>query len=110
MNHQMLSQVGFLGETLIAMRLVANERALTCVHTKVIKEVMPFSEKHAAVVMVTLQNLHLPVSPWIQELEYSKAPGCWELFINLDLRNVKVSALSHFYGHALRNLCSHFWV
>lgn len=110
MNHLMLGQVGFLGETLIAMRLIADKRTLTSVHTKVIKKVVPFSEKHTAVVMVALKNFNLSMSPWIQELEHSKAPGCWELFINFDLRNVKVSALSHFNGHALRNLLSHFWV
>jgi hypothetical protein len=49
---QVLCQISLLCETLITTRLVTNERALACVHTEMVKEVVPLSEEHTTIRMV----------------------------------------------------------
>jgi hypothetical protein len=83
-HSQVLVQVGFLGEALITTVLLALERALTGVDSKVVKEVVPFSEEHVAPTVVTFQKLHISLGPWVFVFENTKLSGMRYLFINFD--------------------------
>ena len=81
---QVLVEVSFLGEALIATVLLALERALTGVDSKVVKEVVPVSEEHVAAAVVTFQKLHISLGPWVFVFVNTKLSGVRYLFINFD--------------------------
>lgn len=58
-DSQVLGEIGFLGEALIASRLLTDERALPSMNSQMIEKVMPLAEEHPAVVIVTFQNFDL---------------------------------------------------
>ena len=64
-----LIKIGFLSKGLVALGLRAQEGSLSRVDTKVIKEVMPLSEKHAAATVVTFQKLNMSLSSRVFILE-----------------------------------------
>mmetsp|Transcript_10211 Transcript_10211/g.13842 ORF Transcript_10211/g.13842 Transcript_10211/m.13842 type:complete len:98 (-) Transcript_10211:92-385(-) len=66
---EVLGEVGLLGEALAAVGLATDEGALAGVHAQVVEEVVPLAEEHAALLMVALQNFHLPHSSRILVLE-----------------------------------------
>ena len=55
MNSDMLVKISLLSKRLIAKWFRAQKRTLSSVHSKVIKEVVPFPEKHLAIAKVAFQ-------------------------------------------------------
>ena len=88
----MLLEVSLLGETLIATFCGADERSLASVDPEMVKKVVPLREKHLAIVMITFQNLHEPLSGRVLILEDSKFFGFGYGLIDFDFREVKVLA------------------
>ena len=81
---EMLVQVGLLGESLVAARLCAEEWALTGVDAEMVKEVVPLSEMHIAVRVVTFQYLDITLSSRIFVSVYTELFGGWNMLVNLD--------------------------
>ena len=69
MHCDVLIKIGFLSKGLVELGLRAQEGSLSRVDTKVIKEVMPLSEKHAAATVVTFQKLNMSLSSRVFILE-----------------------------------------
>jgi hypothetical protein len=53
MNSKMFIEISFLGKGLITIRFLTFERTFTSVDTKMIKKIMPLSEKHFASIVIT---------------------------------------------------------
>ena len=83
-DSHMLCQIGLLSEALVAGGDLARERALTCVHAQVVKEVMPLSEEHGAVLVVALEYFDLSHRSRVLVSKDAKISRRWHCFINFD--------------------------
>ena len=92
MDSQVFVQVSLLSKALIATWFLAGKWSLTCMNSQMIKKVMPLSEKHLAVGVVTFKDLHISLRPRIFILVNSKLPCLGNTLIDLD--GVKVKAVS----------------
>ncbi len=84
MDGLMLGQICLLSERLVTSCLLANEWSLTCVHTQVVKKVMPLSEEHSTVGVVTLKNFDLPHGAGVLVFENSELSRIGHCLIDLD--------------------------
>lgn len=75
MHIHMLVKVRFLGEGLVAIEVTTLERALACVNSKVVKEVVPLSEIKLASSKITLQNFDASVGSGILVFEHTVTSG-----------------------------------
>lgn len=108
MHRQVLVQVGFLCEALVTAWLWADKRSLLGVDSEMVKEIMPFAEKHFAVSVVAFQQFYLTLRPWILVFEDSEESCGWHFLLNLDRLKVKVLTRLYVYfcanGDLLSNL------
>ena len=65
---EVLVQVGFLCEALVAALIGAIERPLACVHTQVVEEVVPLTEVHLAASVLAEEYLYVALGAWVFEL------------------------------------------
>lgn len=103
MHGQVLIQVGLLSKTLVAARLQALERPLAGVDPQVIEKVMPLPEEHVALFVVTLQNLYVPLRPWVFVLVNSELARRRNVFVDFYRAEVEVLAQLHEDLGAVRN-------
>ncbi len=80
----MFGEIRLLSETLVASSNLAHKRSFTCVNPKVIEKVMPLSEEHAAVVVITFKNFDLAHCARILISVNSEFSRVWHSLINLD--------------------------
>jgi hypothetical protein len=105
-----LGQIGLLSETLVTTRLVANEGSLPCVHTEMVKKVVPLSEEHPTILVITFKYLHLTHCPWILVLEDAEFTCGRYSLVDLDGVEVEVAALLDVNLGVRRDLLLHFTV
>ena len=71
-NCQMLIQICLLSEALVTTFLWAHKWSLLGMHSQMVKEIMPFAEKHLAVNKVAFQNFHLSLCARVFVLYHSE--------------------------------------
>lgn len=89
MHRQMLVQVSFLREALLATRFAALERPLARVHAQVVEEVVPLAEEHVAVGMLAQQYLHIALGARVLVLVDCELTRRRYLLVDLDLAEVE---------------------
>ena len=110
MHGQMLRQVRLLREALVAAGLLAYKGSLSRVHSKVVEEVVPLSEKHLAVTLIALKNLDLAHCARIFIPEHAEGACRGHRLLDLDRAEIEVSAELHMNLRALRDLLLHLCV
>ena len=110
MHGQMLRQVRLLREALVAAGLLAYKGSLSRVHSKVVEEVVPLSEKHLAVTLIALKNLDLAHCAGIFIPEHAEGACRGHRLLNLDRAEIEVTAELHMNLRALRDLLLHLCV
>lgn len=68
MDLEVLVQVRFLRESLLAALEVAHEGPLARVHSQVVEEVVPLAEEKVAAVYFALQYFDVAVGAWVLKL------------------------------------------
>lgn len=104
MDFNMFVQVGSLSEAEFAVREGALVGALVSVDAQVVEEIVPLAEMFPALLVVTLQDLYVPLGLRILEGEYSELFRVRNMLFDLD--GLKVEGVSGFdqYGHVSRNV------
>ena len=69
-----------------------------------IKEVVPFAEVLATVVMITFKDLDVPFAFWIFEAEDSELFSCWNVFLDLNRAKVESLACLYVHSHVVRDI------
>lgn len=93
MDGLVLCQICLLGERLVTSCLLANEGALTRVHTQVVEKVMPLSEEHSTISVITLKNFDLSHCAGVLVLENSELARVGHRLIDLDRVHGEAGAL-----------------
>ena len=106
----MLGQIGLLREALVTARLVAHEGSLSCVHTEMVEKVVPLSEEHPTILVITFKDLHLTHCPWVLVLEDSESARGRYSLVDLDGVEVEVGALLDMNFGVRGDLLLHFTV
>ena len=92
---EVLVQVGFLCEALVAALIGALERPLACVHTQVVEEVVPLTEVHLAASVLAEEYLYVALGAWVFELVDREFSRRGDLLVDLDLAEVEGGAQFH---------------
>lgn len=108
MHGQMLCQVCLLREALEAAGLRADKGTFACMHAKMIEEVVPFAEEHAALLVVAFENLDLTHRSWVLVLEHSEISRAWHSLVDFNRAKIVVLTIAHMnlgiIGHLLCHL------
>lgn len=106
MNEDVLVQISLLGERLVAIVIWTLKGSFTSMHSQMVEEIMPFSEKHMAASSIAFKDLHLSLGLRILIFEDSEVSGVRRLFINLYAIEVEVLAMDYLYIYSLGDLRS----
>ena len=86
----MLVEICLLSKSLGAPRVIALERPTTCMHPKVVTEVVPLTEKLRAALVFTCENLGKSFSLGVFVFVDFKFPRRWYLLVVIELGEVQV--------------------
>ena len=107
MYGQVFGQVGFLSETLIAARSLADEGTLTRVHPQVVEEVVPLAEKHLAATLIALEYLYLAHGSWVLVAVDTEGSSRGNRLFNFNCVKVKVFSTLYVDLSIFRHLILH---
>lgn len=92
----MLVEIGLLGKGLATVEVRALEGPLACVCAKVVEEIVPFAERHVAVIQITLHQAVPSVGPGVLVLDQAETPGLGhEVSVDAVLKEVDRAAWLH---------------
>ncbi len=103
-----LGQICLLSERLVTSCLFADEGSFTRMHTQMVEKVMPLSEEHSTVGVITLKNFDLSHCAGVLVSDNSELSSVGHCLIDLDWVHVEAGALLDVdfgvLGHCLRDL------
>lgn len=97
----MFFQVSFLGETFLTIFILTDIGPFFSMYSKVLYEVVPFSENFITVFGFAFQNLHVFHCERIFKLVNTVVLGLGHDFINFDLLHIEVLSFKYFYNSVL---------
>jgi hypothetical protein len=95
MYFDMLVEVGSLGEAEAAVFEGADVGALIGVDTKMVEEVVPFTEPLIAAIVITFEHLDVPLASWVLIGKDSELLGVWHMLLDLHTPQIEGATCLH---------------